>query len=70
MQTAVHVSEVVLGKHYITIPPFNLPNWVMCHQLATLEEAVVLMEAYTLAVVGAYLVLKAWKYQAVKKGTG
>lgn len=33
-------------------------NWVLCHQPATLEEAVVLMEAYASTEVGLYIIPK------------
>lgn len=54
-------------EHYISILPFKTKNWVMCHQLATLEEAVVLMEMYALVEAGAYLIPKVWKGQQDKE---
>lgn len=41
---------------------------MLFHQLANLEEAVVLMEASASVEVGAYLMRKAWKGQVEKKG--
>lgn len=63
MQTATQVAEAVLVEHYITMLPFKPKNGVMCHQSASLEEAVVLMEAYASVEVGAYLFPKTWKGQ-------
>lgn len=47
--------ELVLVERYVAILPFKPRNWVLCHQLATLEEAVTLMEAYASAEAGLYL---------------
>lgn len=52
VQTAVQVAKAVLSEHYIVILPFEPKN------LATLEQAMVLMEAYTSAEAGAYLIPK------------
>lgn len=70
VQIATLVAEAVLVEHYISMHPFKPNNWVMCHQMATLEEVVVLMEAYSLAEAGAYLIPKAWKGQVEKKDMG
>lgn len=48
-------------QHYISILPFNPPNWEMCHQSGTLKDVVVLLEAYAFGEPGAYLILQAWK---------
>lgn len=40
VQMAVQVVETILVEHYIPILPFKRKNWLMCHQPATLEEAV------------------------------
>lgn len=70
LQTAAHMSEEVLVEHNISILPFKLKNWVKCHQQDTLEEVVILMEAYALAEVGAYLIPKVWKGQAGRNTGG
>lgn len=49
-------------EHYMAILPFKPKKWVLCHQLAMLEDAIVaLMEAYAAANVMLYLIPKAWK---------
>lgn len=57
----------MMVEHYIDILPFKSPQRVMCHQPATLEEAVVLMEAYASVAARAYLIPKVWKGQQEKK---
>lgn len=37
------VAKTVMEGHYISVLPFKPKTWVMYHQLATLEEAVVPM---------------------------
>lgn len=43
------ILEVIMVEHYTAILPFRPPNWVLCNQPETLEEAITLMEAYALA---------------------
>lgn len=45
-------------------------NWVLCHQPATLEEAITLMEAYTSAEAGLYLMPCSWKKGGTKSSRG
>lgn len=66
VQTTNQVVEAVLVEQYISVLLFKPKNWVMCPQPATLEEAMMLMEAYVLVVVGSYLVPKVWKVQMEK----
>lgn len=60
-QTNQQVVKVFLVEHFTTILPFKHKNWVFCHQTVTLEEAMMLMEAYSSAKVGLYFILKIWK---------
>lgn len=52
IQTAEQIVEAIVVEHYMSILLFKPKNWVLCHQPATLEEAIVLMEAYTSAKAG------------------
>lgn len=63
VQTASQVIEQEMVQHYMSVLPLKPKNWVMCHQPTTLEEAMVLMEAYA----GAYLIPMAWKTQTELK---
>lgn len=45
--SAEQIIEVIMGECYIFILPFKPPNWVLCHQLASLEDAIILPEVYT-----------------------
>lgn len=65
---AMQVVEAMLLEHYIAILPFKPKTWVMCHQPETLEEAVVLIEAYASTEAGAYLIPKSCQGQVEKKG--
>lgn len=56
----------MLVEHFTATLPFKPKNWVLCHQPQSLEEAVMLMEAYGSAEVGLYLIPKSWK----RKGEG
>lgn len=62
-RTKEQVVESVLVKHFMAILLFKPKNWVLCHQPATLEEAVMLMEAYTSAEAGMYLIPRHWKHK-------
>lgn len=63
LRPAVKLVEAVLVESYVSILPFKLKSWVTCHQPVT-WEAVVPMEAYASAEVGAYLIPKALEKQA------
>lgn len=43
--TKEHIVEAIMIEHYMALLPFKPPNLVLCHQPATLEDAVSLMEA-------------------------
>lgn len=70
VQSAAQVVEAVLVEHDLSILPFKPPNWVVCHQPATLKELVVLMEVYASAEAGVYLNPKAWKGRMDHKPQG
>lgn len=44
----------------MAILPFKPKRWVLCHKPASLEEAIGLMEAYSSAEAGMYLMPKSW----------
>lgn len=60
----------MLIDHYIVIFLFKPKNWVMCHQSATLEEAIVSMVEYASAEAEAYLIPKVRKGQVEKRRAG
>lgn len=70
IQTTPQVAEAIRVEHYISILPFKSKNWLMRHQPSTMEEGVVLMEAYASVEASAHLIPKPWKGQAGKKSTG
>lgn len=53
--TAEEVAKGVCVKHFVVLLSYKPKRWVTCHQLCTLEDAVLLMEAYISAEVGIYL---------------
>lgn len=55
-QTVKQIVEEVMVEYWTST--FKPMNWVLCHQPATLEEAVVLMEAYASTEVGLYIIPK------------
>lgn len=69
-QTKERIVESALVEHYVAILPFKQKNWVLCHQPATLEEGVTLMEVNASAEGGLYLILKRWKSKVEAKGPG
>lgn len=52
---AEQVEEDACVQHYVALLPYKPKRWVTCHQLQTLDNAVLLMEAYTSAEAGVYL---------------
>lgn len=64
--TAEQIVEAVMVETHTLIRPFKPKNWVLCHQLSPLKEAIVLMVAYTLAKAGLYLIPNAWKAKGEK----
>lgn len=65
-RTKEQVVESVLIEHFMPILPFKPKNWVLCHQPATLEEAIMLMEAYMSVEAGLYLMPRSLKKKAEK----
>lgn len=55
------IVEALMMDHYTALHSFKFKTWVLCHKPATLEEAIGLMEAYTLAEAGMYLIPQSWK---------
>lgn len=45
-RTPEEVMESVCKEHYLALLPYKLKWWVTCHQPPTLEEAILLLEAY------------------------
>lgn len=52
--TKEQIVEAVMVEHYTAIFPFKPKNWVLYHQLRTLEEAITLMEVYVFTMAGHY----------------
>lgn len=40
--------ESVCVEHYVALLPYKPKRWVTCHQLQTLEDAILLMEVYSI----------------------
>lgn len=56
-------------EHYTAILPFKRKNWVLCHQSATVENAIAL-EVYVATEARLYLIPKAWKKKGNRSGGG
>lgn len=56
-------------EHYTTISLFKPKKGVLCNCLSTLEDAISLMEDYTLAVSRMYLIMKALKRKGMPNQT-
>lgn len=63
-QTKEQVIKAILVEHFTMILPFKRKNWVLCHQPDTLEEVIMLMEAYASAEAAVYLIPRSWKRKA------
>lgn len=60
-RTAEQTVKAVMVQHYKSILPFKPKNWALCHQPATLEDTITLMEAYASMEASHYLMPKVWK---------
>lgn len=70
VSTKEQIIEGICVEHYTAVLPFKPKNWVACHQPATLEDAIVLIEAYMSAKADHYLLPKAWKITPEKRPQG
>lgn len=70
VQSAAQGLETVLVEHYISVLCFKPKNWDMCHQPATLEEFIVLMEPYASAEADVYVIPNSWKRQTKMNSQG
>lgn len=66
--TKEQIVEDIIVEHYTALLPFKPPNCVLCNNPATLEDAIVLMEAYASTEAGVYLIPKGWKKKPEIKG--
>lgn len=53
--TATEVVEDVCMEYYVALLSYKPKRWVTCHQPQSLEDAVLMMEAYMAAEAGIYL---------------
>lgn len=67
-ETQEQIVETVLAEHYVAILPFKPKSWVLCHKPMSLEEATGLMEAYSSAKAGMYLMPNSWQRKGETKG--